>query len=137
MVSKGELIEKLFERAIGVINKEVDLDKFKSEWFPNDNRVLWLNIKGMEGLNTGWYVKDGRLHTVNKLKNKPTVTITITEEAFLAIAMGDISLSEAYMYNEIDFEGDEWARDYKIFRRMMEKYKYLLDRISGKGKGGK
>lgn len=128
---KGELIEKILQKSVELINKEADLDEFKETYFPDEDRVLWINIKGMEYLNTGYTVKDGQLKVLDKTKDKPTVTITLSEDVLLAIALGELSIMSAYMYGELDVEGDNYLRDLEIFRKMMEKYKHIQDKLKG------
>jgi len=130
---KKKLIMKLWEKSIELINKDVDLGKFKREYFPDEDRTLWIELEGLEELNTGYTVKNGRLVIIDKRIDKPTIKIKTTEDVLLSMALGKLTLMEAYMYDYLDVEGDNYMRDLAIFQQMLDKYGHLQKKLVGSG----
>lgn len=127
---KRELIKKIFTKMVDLINKEVNLMEFKETYFPDEDRTLELNIIGLEDINTGFVFESGTVRTIKKLQDKPTVKFTMDEDTFLRIATKRETFTEAWLYGELDTEGDNYIRDYKIFELMFKTYGHVLDKVS-------
>jgi putative sterol carrier protein len=127
---KRELIKKIFAKMVALINKEINLKEFKDTYFPDEDRTLKMNIGGIEDLDTGFVFEGGKVRTIRKLTDEPTVTFTMDEDTFIRIATKKESFSEAFFYGELGIEGKNYMRDYRIFDRMFKKYGSILEKIS-------
>lgn len=128
---KRELVRKIFERMVDLINKEINLDEFKDTYFPHEDRTLEMNIKGLEDIATGFVFEGGKVRTIKKLEDNPTVIFDMDEDTFIRIATKRETFSEAFFYGELDIQGPNYMRDFHIFKRMFDKYGYVLDKIGG------
>ena len=133
---KKKLIMELWRKSIELINRDVDLGKFKRDFFPDEDRTLWVELEGLEELNTGYTVKDGKLVIIDKKIDKPTIIIRTTEDVLLAIAFGELTLMEAFMYEYLEVEGEHYMRDLTIFQHMLDKYGYLRKKLTEGGGNG-
>lgn len=127
---KRKLIKLIFDKMVILINKEIDLAEFKDTYFPDENRTLELNIAGLEDLNTGFVFEGGKVRTIKKLHDKPTVMFSMDEDTFIRIATRQLTFSEAFFYGELDIQGDNYMRDYRIFQRMFDKYGTILEKLT-------
>jgi len=124
------MITKIFEKMVELINKEIDLAEFKYTYFPDEDRTLELNIIGLSDLDTGFVFEGGKVRTIKKINDRPTVMFTMDEDTFIHIATKQVSFTEAFFYGDLDIQGDNYMRDFKIFKRMFDKYGRLLDTLA-------
>ncbi len=130
---KRRLIKKIFEKMVVLINREMNIEEFKDTYFPNEDRTLELNIKGIEDLDTGFVFQDGHVRTIKKLMDLPTVTVSMDEDTFIRLATKQETLGEAFFNGHMEMEGKEYFRDFKLFDRMFTKYGYVLDKLKNGG----
>lgn len=126
---KRKLIRTIFEKMVPLINKEMNLDEFKETYFPHEDRTLQLNIIGLEDIDTGFVFKDGEVRTIKKISDKPTVILTMDEDTFILISTRRMTFAEAFFNGDLDMEGENYMRDYRIFERTFTKYGKILDKI--------
>ena len=126
---KRKLIRTIFEKMVPLINKEMNMDEFKETYFPHEDRTLQLNIIGLEDLDTGFVFEDGEVRTIKKISDKPTVILTMDEDTFILISTGDMTFAEAFFNGDLDMEGENYLRDYRIFERTFTKYGKILYKI--------
>jgi putative sterol carrier protein len=126
---KRKLIKTIFEKMVPLINKEMNMDKFKETYFPHEDRTLQLNIIGLEDIDTGFVFEDGEVRTIKKISDKPTVILTMDEDTFILISTGDMTFAEAFFSGDLDMEGENYLRDYRIFERTFTKYGKILYKI--------
>lgn len=126
---KRELIKKLFSSMVSLINKEIDLQEFVDTYCPYEDRTLEINIKGLEDLDSGFVFEKGTVRTMKKLNDQPTVSFTMDEDTFIRLATKQESFSEAFFYGEMEIQGRNYMRDYRIFDRMFNRYGHILDKI--------
>lgn len=132
-IEKRRLIKKIFEKMVVLINKEMNIEEFKETYFPDEDRTLELNIDGMEDIDTGFVFKNSTVRTIKKLSDRPTVKIAMDEDTFIRLATKQESLSEAFFYDHMKMEGDNYMRDFRLFDRMFKKYGYVLDKLRNGG----
>jgi putative sterol carrier protein len=132
-IEKRRLIRKIFEKMVVLINREMNIEEFKDTYFPNEDRTLELNIKGIEDLDTGFVFRDGRVRTIKKLTDKPTVIVSMNEDTFIRLATKQETLGEAFFYSHMEMEGKDYFRDFKLFDRMFTKYGHVLDKLKNGG----
>ena len=123
---KKERITALFGKIIIRINQEVDLPQFKASYFPDEDRTLEFVIDGMEDLDTGIVFEKGKVRTIRKIDDTPTVRFSCDEDTFLLIATGELSFVKAHLLNWLKIEGENWVRDVEIFKRLFNKYGHIL-----------
>jgi len=123
---KKKRVQLVFNKMVTRINQEIDLDKFKKTYFPDEDRTLEFLIEGMEDLDTGFVFEGGRVRTIERLKDEPTVRFKCTEDVFLQLATQEISFASAFLYGWLDITGENYMRDYEIFKRMFNKYGHIL-----------
>jgi len=133
VAEKRRLIKKIFEKMVDLINKEMNIEEFKDTYFPNEDRTLELNIKGIEDLDTGFVFRNGRVRTIKKLSDKPTVVVNMDEDTFIRLATKQETLGEAFFYSHMEMAGKEYMRDFKLFDRMFTKYGHVLDKLKNGG----
>jgi putative sterol carrier protein len=126
---KRKLIKTIFEKMVPLINKEMNIDEFKETYFPDEDRTLQLNIIGLEDLDTGFVFEDGEVRTIQKISDRPTVVLTMDEDTFILIATKRITFAEAFFSGDLEMEGENYLRDYRIFERTFTKYGKILDKI--------
>lgn len=126
---KRKLIKTIFEKMVPLINKEMNIDEFKETYFPDEDRTLQLNIIGLEDLDTGFVFEDGEVRTIQKISDRPTVVLTMDEDTFILIATRRITFAEAFFSGDLEMEGENYLRDYRIFERTFTKYGKILDKI--------
>jgi putative sterol carrier protein len=126
---KRKLIRTIFEKMVPLINKEMNMDEFKETYFPHEDRTLQLNIIGLEDLDTGFVFEDGEVRTIKKISDKPTVILTMDEDTFILISTRRMTFAEAFFNGDLDMEGENYLRDYRIFERTFTKYGKILDKI--------
>jgi putative sterol carrier protein len=129
---KRELVKRIFERMVDLIDKEINLDEFKNTYFPHEDRTLEMNITGLEDVATGFVFEGGKVRTIKKLEDRATVVFAMDEDTFIRIATKRETFSEAFFYGELDIQGENYMRDFHIFKRMFDKYGYVLDKIGGR-----
>jgi len=127
---KRELIKRIFSKMVDLINKEIDLEEFIDTYCPKEDRTLEINIRGLEDIDTGFVFENGKVRTIKKLADQPTVRFTMDEDTFIRLATRQESFSEAFFLDEMDAQGKNYFRDYHIFERMFKKYGHILDKIS-------
>ena len=123
---KNQLITELFEKGVQLINQMVKLDQWKKEFFPNEDRTLALYIEEMEELPTGFVFESGKIRTMDKLKDIPTLSVYLTEDVFLSIATEEYTLQSAFFYRWIKLKGDNYLRDFKVFQVMFDRHPEVL-----------
>jgi putative sterol carrier protein len=107
----------------------MNIDEFKETYFPDEDRTLQLNIIGLEDLDTGFVFEDGEVRTIQKISDRPTVVLTMDEDTFILIATKRITFAEAFFSGDLEMEGENYLRDYRIFERTFTKYGKILDKI--------
>ena len=98
---KKKRVQLVFNKMVTRINQEIDLD-------------------------TGFVFEGGRVRTIERLKDEPTVRFKCTEDVFLQLATQEISFASAFLYGWLDITGENYMRDYEIFKRMFNKYGHIL-----------
>lgn len=131
---KKKLISKLFAKSVEVMNREVDLEDFKSKYFPDEDRTMAMRIKGLEDLPTGFVFEEGQIRLLDVLTDTPTVEVFLDEDTFLAICCEELTMSQAYMYGMMDLKGENYMRDYHIFEKMFSQYPSVLGKMNPKKK---
>lgn len=127
---KEELIRKIFYKMVGLINREINLQEFIDTYCPDEDRTIEIKIIGLEDIDTGFVFENGKVRTIKKLSDSPTVRFTMDEDTFIRLATRQEGFSEAFFLGEMDIEGKNYFRDYRIFERMFERYGYILDKVS-------
>ncbi len=127
---KKKLLIRVFEESVKVINRMVDLDDFKSTYFPNEDRTLAMFIEGMEDLPTGYTFEEGKVRMVDKFKDEPTVSLFMDEDTFLSIACQEITMEKAWFLRMLKMEGENYLRDFRIFQIMFNRYPQVMDTIN-------
>jgi hypothetical protein len=51
------------------------------------------------------------------------------EDTFILISTGDMTFAEAFFSGDLDMEGENYLRDYRIFERTFTKYGKILYKI--------
>jgi len=123
---KKKKVQMIFNKMVVRINQEIDFNKFKKTYFPNEDRTMEFVIEGMEELDTGFVFEGGKVRTIRKLEDVATVSFKCTEDVFLQLATQDVSFAQAFLYNWLDITGENYMRDYEIFKRMFNKYGHIL-----------
>jgi|APFre7841882630_1041343.scaffolds.fasta_scaffold00020_7 putative sterol carrier protein len=126
---KRKLIKTIFEKMVPLINKEMNIDEFKETYFPDEDRTLQLNIIGLEDLDTGFVFENGEVRIIAKIYDKPTVILTMDEDTFILISTKRLTFAEAFFNGDLEMEGENYLRDYRIFERTFTKYGKILDKI--------
>ncbi len=126
---KKKQAQSMFDKMVRLINQEVDLTGFKSQYFPDEDRTLEWIIAGMEDIDSGFVFEQGKVRTIKKLQDKPTCTFRCSEDTFLLLATGEMTYTQAYFWDLLQIEGEKALRDYEIFKRMFNKYGHLLNKI--------
>jgi putative sterol carrier protein len=127
---KRKLIKLIFDKMVVLINREINLDEFKDTYFPHEDRTLELNITGLEDLDTGFVFEKGKVRTIKKLADKPTVMFSMDEDTFIRLATQQLNFSEAFFYGDLDIHGENYMRDFRIFKRMFDKYGTLFEKLT-------
>lgn len=127
---KRKLIKTIFDKMVTLINKEMNINEFKETYFPDEDRTLQLNIIGLEDLDTGFVFENGEVRAIQKISDKPTVILTMDEDTFILIATKRLTFAEAFFNGDLDMEGENYLRDYRIFERTFTKYGKILDKIT-------
>jgi len=123
---KKQRATEMFEKMVIRINQKVNLNEFKEKYFPNEDRTLQFNIEGMEDVDTGFVFEGGRVRTIKKIHDTPTVTFQCDEDTFLRLAVQEITFPQAYFYGWLKITGSNYLRDYEIFKEMFQKYGHIL-----------
>lgn len=119
---KKQKAKEMFEKMCIRINQRIDVKKFRKRYNIIEDRTLEFYIKGMEDVDTGFVFKDGRVRTIKKIADKPTVVFKCSEDVFLRMATKEITLAQAYFWGWIDVIGENALRDYEIFNEMFNEY---------------
>lgn len=123
---KKKKAKEMFEKMVIRINSKVNLREFKEKYFPNEDRTLEFIIDGMEDVDTGFVFQDGKVRTIQKLRDTPTVTFQCDEDTFLRLATQEITFPQAYFYGWLKVTGKNYLRDYEIFKEMFRRYGHIL-----------
>jgi len=130
--TKKKTVMEVFSKMVILANQEINLSEFKKTYFPTEDRTLEFIIDGMEDLDTGFVIQENKVRTMKKLQDKPTATFRCSEDTFLRLGTGEITFAQAYFYGWLSISGEKAIRDYEIFKRMFNKYRYIFDKINGK-----
>ncbi len=130
-MTKNQRAQRMFNNMVILINQEVNLPEFKQTYFPDEDRTLEWNIKGMEDVDSGFVFEDSKVRTIKKLRDKPTCRFFCNEDTFLLLSTGELTYPQAYFWDLLQIDGENALRDYEIFKRMFNKYGHLLKGIRG------
>jgi hypothetical protein len=123
---KSKLISYLLSKGIERINSKSDIRDKIREFMSGDDRTLLLKIKEFSTLGFG--IVEDRLVMLDDIDN-PTVTILISEDAFIQVVRGKLTFREAFFYADCDVIGDDWLRDFVIFNSIFEQFRYVAQEL--------
>jgi len=119
---KTKLINYMLSKGVDMINEKADVRATIKEEMHGEDRTLSLRIKEFNSLGFG--IIGDKLVLLKDVMN-PTVIITISEDAFIQIIRGKLTLRDAFFYSDCDISGDSWMRDYVIFNAVFEQFSFL------------
>ena len=123
---KRALVQKLFNRSVKVMNKEINLQDYQDEYAKNENRSLVVHI---EDLGTyGFVIGGGQVRTLHE-GDMMTTEMWMTMDEFILIATGEEDLMDAFWAGRVIVDGKNWFRDLGIFSRVSQKNKFLFRRM--------
>lgn len=118
---KKELITRLFAKGVAVVNKVISLETFKQYDKGMDaDRTLAMLIEGMEELDTGFVFEGGQVRVIKKLRDKPTVSLWLTEDTFISLCKLELTILGAFWEARLHVDGEHFMRDLELFDMMFK-----------------
>jgi len=119
---KSKLISYLISKGIDRINDKPEVISAIVEEMKGEDRTILLIIKGFD--IKGFGIEHCVLAEYGDIKN-PTVTVTVSEDIFLQMVRGKLTLRESFFYGDCDISGDNWLRELIIFDKLFTEFIHL------------
>ena len=109
-------LERFIEKAVEVVNKNVDIEEFKEKYSPGENRSMLFVVRGRSS-DYGFVIDVDKIRVKGEVEN-PTVTVSCDENTFWRITLKKITLDYAVATRKLSIVGEYFLRDYLILRRL-------------------
>jgi len=123
---KQKLVQKLFDKSIRIMNKEINLKDYQDEYTHNENRSLLVRIKNLGDF--GFVIENGQVRTICE-GDTITTTAEMSMDEFILVATGEEEIATGWLQGSITFQGKNVFRDLEIFSRVSQKNKFLFRRM--------
>lgn len=131
MSVKERAIQMLIRKGIDSINKNVDLSYIVDN-VSGEARSINFEIIDSQNITTGFalgYDKGKPIMKEIGYNNRPTVTLQVTKDTFLALCLQKITLEEAILYGDANLVGNNWLRDFRLFQPIFRGFKKVLEDV--------
>jgi putative sterol carrier protein len=121
---KSKLIGYLITKGIERINQKPDVIKAIRDEMKGEDRTMSLVIKGFDV--KGFGIEHGIVAEYDEIQN-PTVVVTVSEDIFIQLVRGKITLRESFFYGDCDISGENWLRELVIFDKLFTEFRSLAE----------
>ena len=128
---QDKLVNAAINRGIMSINSKPGLCRKVMEYSGGETRTLNFIISDMRGKQPGFTINRGRLANIGQVR-KPTVSFIVNKETFMQMCLGKLTPEQAYFYNKMDIHGDDWLRDYNLFKLIFDEFGNVLNGLMKK-----
>jgi putative sterol carrier protein len=80
--------------------------RFKAEKAKDIQVTVQLNLTGDKPVDWAVTVKDQKIHAVQRIVAEPMLTFKASENVFLELVNGKISIENAFFSGKVNFKGD-------------------------------